>query len=922
MPFASQHRPGLWPTWRRDDQSSGYQPLSGAITSPVVAWRSRLGGPIFDAHVVDGPSGRTFLLLFGGCVHSYLPDGTLRWKSIPFGAEGLIGIDDIDRDGRVEIVASNGKSVVVLSEEDGSVIWEEYFGPPFGGGFMFTCVLLHHFAQVGPGMQLAIGMLSTKEVVLLDFSNGAANPVRRHILWMDDFFHPTVLAADVNGDGLDELIVTKYSAVYVFDPLSGELLTECRWSSGGTPKRNYGLFQLRDISGNGSIDILILSYVVSRHLAVVENDGLGEFSNKWDRFIEHVYPHDERELRYTGNSCTDIDRDGRLEIVVSVYNERLADRWSLEVVDAWTGNVRSTHDDLYFHDLLLSDDNSSPPIVLASYESERTPDEFSTMLLLEYSGDGFRELWRGEEVGLFGKFQRPAANSTIFKTDLPPRDLAWWTSVDGVASLALRLKDDAIGLLALKDGVWQVGEIDGTAGTAALLAVDDIDQDGTTELLLSDWHGTVRAVRSDGSSLFSLEVGMRFRVGTSLYYLAKPMQTPVVVDANGDRFCVVPDAGTGIHILEWDPENLRPNEVVCFAGRGKLGPEEGRHSVAVIEWEGAPVILASEIGSESAVLRAVDLHGVEQHRWDVPSLPGTPRVATGRTGIHEYLMVPGDGGPYMMISGFRSGSMNSECTVAMNAVTGELLWERVVVNEESEDGRGFGPWNGVTYLPESNPPELFFLAKDSFCHLELISGELRQRPWHLRPYNTADLRRRGMSMDDFSAYGTPAPVQLNNAGEVGIALLANYGGMGVINLDHSVRWWRSAPLSSLTAAHAGLADIDGDGITEIGLSYIDGEFVVLRADTGEEKWRLHLGQVAADVVACDIDGDGRVEFILATREGELIALGSSTSGCGLVKWRMKFDYGLGPPIVADFDGDGRSEILVVSGDGYLYGITG
>jgi outer membrane protein assembly factor BamB len=130
----------------------------------------------------------------------------------------------------------------------------------------------------------------------------------------------------------------------------------------------------------------------------------------------------------------------------------------------------------------------------------------------------------------------------------------------------------------------------------------------------------------------------------------------------------------------------------------------------------------------------------------------------------------------------------------------------------------------------------------------------------------------------------------------------------------------SAPLSSLTSGLGGVADIDGDGITEIGLSYADGDFVCLRADTGEEKWRLHLGQVASDIVACDIDGDGRIEFIIGTREGELMALGVSRTGCGLIKWRIPFGFSLGPPVIADFDGDGRSEILVMAGDGKMYGI--
>jgi outer membrane protein assembly factor BamB len=219
-------------------------------------------------------------------------------------------------------------------------------------------------------------------------------------------------------------------------------------------------------------------------------------------------------------------------------------------------------------------------------------------------------------------------------------------------------------------------------------------------------------------------------------------------------------------------------------------------------------------------------------------------------------------------------------------------------------------------------PEIYFLAKDTVCAVDAGTGMLLHDPWQLRPFNTAHLRRRGKTMDDFTAYGSLVPLDVDNDGIMEWVVAANYGGFGVINADHLMRWWLSAPLSTLTGGFPGIADVDGDGLPELGFSYADGDFVCLRGDTGEEKWRLHLGGNAADVVTCDIDGDGRPEFILATAQGELIAIGVSTSGCGLVKWRLDFGYSLGPPAIADTTGRGESDILVVCGDGYLYCVTG
>ncbi len=904
-------QPGTWPAFRHDSELSGHQPLTGGIHRPGVAWRARLGGPVFDGKVHNIGGQSVLIVPFGGCIHGYRLDGELLWRTKPCGIEGIIGVVDVDCDGRIEVVASNGRSVFVFSAHDGEPLSETWLGPPFGGGFLFTCVLLHHFKHVGPGYQLAVGLLSTREVVLLDYSTGARRPERRHILWMDDFFHPTVLAADIDGDGEEELIITKLSSVFVFDPATGLMKNQCRWSSGGAPRRNYGLFQVRDIDGDGRLDMLIMSYVVSRHIAVVEHDGEGGLQNRWDRFIEHVYPNDECELRYSVNSCCDVDRDGRLEIVTSIFNERRDGRWWLEVLDAWTGDVKLELPDTYIHDVVSVGDRG--PYLLVSSETSRVPTELSQLSLLEWDGEGTRVLWTGDAAGSLGRYVPATPALAIFKEDLPPTHCVW-TVADGIV---LRGSSDTVDLLSESDdGTWIRSQLPGSEGTIALLDVFETDSGRTWVTSTED--GQIRLLTDSGDEIASIECGVRYRYGSTLYFTPRPASTPVVIERNSERYVAVADSAWNVCLFEWDPKEGRPGQLWRVPGRGTVGPEEMYHSLATMEHHGEPTLLISRIGEGDAELVAIDIDGVERGVWTIPSLPATPRVARGRTGIHNIQPVDCDGGPWIFVSGFRSGSMNAELSLLLDPRSDTPLWERVTVNDETEDGRGFGPWNAASYNREDH---IAFMAKDTFCEVSVRTGELRRPGWHLRPYNTAHMRRRGMTIDDFSAYGSPAPIPLDDRGNRAWVLHANYGGTGVVEFDHTVRWWISAPLPSLTSAHFGVADIDNDGITELGISYCDGDFVCHRADTGEEKWRLHDIGVASDVVTCDIDSDGQIEFILATREGELVCLASSTSGCGLVKWRLSFDYSLGPPIVADVDGDGASEILVVAGDGYMYGIS-
>lgn len=908
--------PGLWPLLRRDERLSGHQPLPGAIARPVVSWRYFLGGPLFDARLIPSERGADLLLPFGGCLHRFDAGGALLWKSAPFGIESIVGVEDIDADGALEIVASNGKSVFVLDASSGLVLWQEYLGPPFAGGFMHTGARLHRFAGFGGGMQLAIGLLSSKEVVLYDFTSGAARPERRHILWMDDFFHPTILAADLDGDGRDELVVTKLGAVYAFDPLSGAMRSECHWSSGGTAKRNYGLLEAVDIDGDGALELVVISDRVSRHIAVVDNDGSGRLTNRWDLFVEHIYDSDETELRFATTSVLDFDGDGRYEVVVSIFNESGDGRWTLEVIDAVTGDVRERLADAYLRGVECGVPDT-PPYLLVSFEHTRVPRERGRIVMLEWRDGGLVEHWSHEHAAFVGRFAETVQHRALFRTDLPPADDVWVAWVDGEPYVPL-LCDEGLALVALRDQAQRMRVIPQTGGIVGILAVGDLDGDTHDELVVSDAHGGISFIQLDGTVIGSLRAGMRLRPGAGPYYMAKPMSTPVVsADAEG-RYCAAPDAGAEAHILRWSPERSMPELVARTRLRGRIGPEEAYHALSWYRDHNSATLLGSLVGDGPAELVAVGADGHVRHHWRVSSLPGSPPTSAARTGIHDYALLTLDRGPLLVVSGFRSPSMNSESTVALDRDGGER-WSLSAITMPGHV-LGPGPWSAMSVETVGASTRLHFLAKDTLVAIDAATGEPALAPLQLRPFNAADMRARMLSMDDFSAYGAVIPLEIDR--ERLRLLIANYGGHGLIDDTGSARWWHSAPLSSLTGSFGGLADIDGDGRPELGVSDATGDFICLDALSGVERWRLHLGAVATGIATCDIDGDGRSEYIIATREGALLAIGAASNGVGFLKWRLDLGYTLGAPAIADFDGDGSSEILVVSGDGYLYSITG
>lgn len=904
--------PGLWPQLRHDERLSGHQPLAGAISEPSVTWSRYLGGPLFEGRLIEAEGGGADLLVpFGGCLHRFAVDGTLRWKSRACGIEAIVGVDDIDNDGRTEVVASNGKSIIVLDAHSGEVLWTQYLGPPDAGGFMHTAARLHRFAGFGGGMQLSVGLLSAKEVALFDFTTGSRTPTRRPDLWMDDFFHPSIVAADLDGDGRDELVVTKLSSVYAFDPLTGRSTAECWWSSGGTPKRNYGLLEAVDVDGDGSLDLVVISDRVSRHIAVIGNNGSGELSNRWDRFVEHIYDSDECELRFVASSVVDIDGDGRPEIVVSVFNERGDDRWHLEVIDAQSGATRLDVPDAYVRGV---DRSSSDPQVYVSIETQRVPGTRAPIVALSWREGSLRERWSREDAAFVGRFAADEPARALFRTDLPPADDVLLVSLDGATVVATM---SAAGLTLIHPDGSGASEVPDTHDVVSVIACGDMDGDGRDELVVSNMRGAVTFIRSDGSSLGAIAAGARLRPGTGAYYMAKPMAAPVVcADAKG-RYCAVPDAGTDVHVFEWSPTTAQPVRLARFPMRGRIGPEEAYHAVSWCRIDDQLVVLGSDIGETSAALIAVDPDGHEHARIGVPGLPASPPVPAARTGIHDYILTDLDEGPQLVVSGFRSPSMNSEHTSALDA-SGSVAWTLDGIRMPGHV-LGPAPWSAASISRESGTVRMHFLAKDTLCSIDVASGSHSVPPLQLRAYNTAAMAALGLTVDDFSAYGSVIPCVLD--GRTARLLDANYGGHGLITESGSAAWWRTAPLSSLTNGFGALADIDGDGQLEVCVSEPSGDLVCLDALSGEQKWRLHLGAVATGMATCDIDGCGRSEVVLSTREGALVAVGTDAGAHAIVKWRLDFGYTLGPPVIADFDGDGRCEILVASGDGSLYSVS-
>jgi outer membrane protein assembly factor BamB len=919
--------------YRRDHRLSGRSPLHGKISRPAIRWSFPLGGSENECFAIPAADGRMDLLFaYGGCIVRTDGTGAVLWKSKSYGINAIGAVEDLDGDGRLEIACSTGYEVIVLAGESGRLLMKHYVGFPLSAGTPAGMLLCHRFDTNSGGMHLIAPLMSAKEVLVFDFRNGRREGVLAHTLWMDDAFHPTVAAADMDNDGVDELVVSKLCGLYVFNVLTGTMKGSVRWTSNGERHRNYGMLQLIDIDGDGSREVVIVAERVARHIAVIDNDGKGNLKALWDRFVEFIYPNDTTELRHTGNSVQDVDGDGKPELVVSLFNARNDGRWWLEILDPKTGTLKLEIPDTYLWGVQDIDGDGVSELLLGK-EHQRNPVPFSTVEVLSVRGLKASTLWSCDNARFAGRGLRPSGWRSNFRPMQFGHDETWTELSEGGGTLFLfTVAPDRTRSLA--EVTWRGGRISmrstplGSTGEFVMSALADVDGDGARECVLSENNGRILIVRADGGVRATWAVG--FRLQLEGFSAARPGPVPVVYRAqqDGQPFITIPDNTNTLHQLQVDPSGRAVVERWKRRGRGWMGYDNSFHSAYVrdVDGDGEQEVMAVNPEREDcSELVALSPDGSVKRSW---LFPKTPPPGLTRIGLYEWVVVNGNNGMTIAASSYASYSMNSEETVAID-LQNNTQWHRRQQGE-GEWGRGVGPWSAFSVLQSTDErPQILFLAKDLLCCLDAQSGEWIREPWILwRATNsvmnqpewdfTEDRQADfGSAKDPFTAYGSPVLVDVDNDGREEILVGGCFGGFGVLRDDFSILWWMQTPFTDMMLRLPGIADVRGDGSLCIGICRANGIFSCLEGTTGRVLWNIDLHSTTADIVSCDIDGDGKEEFLAGTTDGRLLAIGTDASGRGVIRWSVHIGCALGNPVVADADGDGFCEILVVSGDGSL-----
>jgi len=906
--------PGEWHDYRRDDSRLGVQPLARNAKSKLEErWSIAIGGG-YQEIVAVGDGSHDLLMADAGGLQRISSDGIFRWRTRPFGAHGIAGVFDLDGDGRLEVLTSNGAEIIVISAESGEFLFRDTVGPPHSYGTYAGMFNVHAF--FGAGMQVLVPCFSSKEVWMYDFGNDVRGGHVRHRLWMDDGYHPSIAIGDVNTDGTDEIVIARIGGVYVFEPNNGTMISQTVWTSDEERRRNYGHFELVDINRDGRLEAVILSDKVSRHMAVLGNNGQGTFSPLWDRFIEHIYPSDTTELRYTSNSIRDFDGDGRFEIAVSIFNDRKDGRWYTELIRAETGEKILDLPDQYLCGVQDTDGDGRPELCL-SHELGRATRPSSELSI--YSVRNERTI-ATLGTGRFAVRAVPThGRSSEFKPDVFAAHEIWDGRFDGKNGIFF-FNPEGLHLLDRSLNTSRVGTDEVSPDARLALATEHA-------LYVSERDGAIKKISAARGTEHFLSCG--YHLTTEAHIAARPGPVPCVVRWEESRYLIIPDFSNRIHILSADRIHNRSAEFqgaesrdakrTTICGRSRIGYDNVFHVPSIILTERGPrIVVVDDEGLLHSRLSLYTLQGVRERFYDFPDLPASE--PGNRIGCYDWLWFQHSRGPAMALSFYRSHSMNSECSLGMLIENGEILW-RIDRIGEKEFGRGVGPWGTSSIFERDGRASAVFCAKDTLCRIDLETGTFVWEPELLTSWTSDEMKRRNqwkeqslstaVSADDpFTAYGTP--LILNDD----LIIAGCLGGFGSILPSGIARWWHIASAGDVLYRLPGIGDVDGDGKIEWGQGHADGTFRIYDYDSGALRASLDLKAITTDVLTLDIDGDTNPEFIFGTNDGRLLAIGFDGKTFAVIG-EQEMGASVGSPIAADFDGDGSSEIYLVTADGRL-----
>lgn len=908
-----------WVVARHDPQRTGRSSGRPALASPGLRWRHYLGGSLRADQLVvtdiDGDRTTDVVYVAGGRVICKHADDTLVWESPLLELTSLVGVTDLDRDQRAEVVAVGVRgAVVVIAGRDGTLLWEV---PPAVRGAGGSARVADLDGDGRDDLYVGECLNAPAHALAYGFTGGFGAARELWRLAASDTLPCGTgadLVGDLDGDGRNEVVMgNHYDRLRVLDGRTGSVRADVLPPPSSPFANNFTLGMLRNLDDDPAMELVLFTNGYAsrtppfgaRRVAVY--DSLRAGVTEWRPLWEYGHPNpDNGDLLYDATSVTDLDHDGAPEITAS-FRDGTTRAWTLQVRDARTGRLITSQPGVEFAGVedLRAD---GIPLVLG-VEND------SALRAYELRGGALRPVWTVPRV-------RPLARrdgQTPLREPVATRALALQLDDDPALELAVAPFDPSV-----------------QPDARAITEVQGYDFDGTT----------ARRVGTFTASVNTTVIATQRASG-----LSRPFEQLVVITTDG-------------YLQSLDRELLPTNRLVgaeftipgmriggYYSGVGTLG------AAPVVGAVGSPAEPAIFVRDSRPALARLDARTASfasppRVRWERPRA-GSPLLADVNGDGRRELVVterrdvialdPADAARALWISPAADGPAGASFAgdiLPLRRADGrtDVLYGRTTPDRAYRptalDGRtGTIRWNSFTRTPHSDYG--IFAAgdltgdgtDDLFAPINVVV---------LLDGSNGNLVRENLN----AAYGFSVIAPFTGA-----ELLVYLGGAPqpdrLIDRDLRVRGTfqagaSSSPFGALARCEGAPAmvlsllgtsevrvirprDLPADGppppsATLARAVLAGGQRYARPEDVPASSRRNSLSHAT---VVTDLDGTGREGVLWGGTDGWLYAL----DACTLEPvWTYDFHYPVGEAVVADTTGDGVDEVLVTVGDGYLYAL--
>lgn len=229
----------------------------------------------------------------------------LWWYDLDAPSFGSAAVDDIDKDGKLEIVFGtyfNDEHIYALNADSGTLLWSYNTGGCNDASPAIADVDLDDTLEV---------IVPASSACRVYCFNGVTGSVEWSASTGSNYIDSPPAIADLDNDGRPEIVFgTFYGYVYCLNGEDGSLVWRVNLGTNSYIQSDPGILDLND---DQQLDVVVAQWAGDCKVYALRGDS---GSVLW-------YSEEPNDYMYHGGSFSDIDEDGKPEIAIGCYDNRL-----------------------------------------------------------------------------------------------------------------------------------------------------------------------------------------------------------------------------------------------------------------------------------------------------------------------------------------------------------------------------------------------------------------------------------------------------------------------------------------------------------------------------------------------------------------------------------------------------------------------